>query len=118
MGTGETDVGGSLSLRRHFDKYRISLTGGYIAVGDPDFVDFNNVYVYGVGITREFRITEISASFEGRRALLPGSDDPQEIHIRFFHLLNQDYSIKGGTFAGLNDGGPDFGLNLGVVRWF
>ncbi len=118
LGTGETDLGASISLHQRFEKYRMSLMGGYIKIGDPALVDFNDLYVYGIGITREFRTTEISASFEGRRALLPGSDGPQEIHLRFFHLLNQDYSIKGGAFAGLNDGGPDFGMNFGIVRWF
>lgn len=118
LGTGETDYGASLSIHQRFEKFKLSLMGGYIKVGDPSFIDFNDVYVYGIGLTRLFRLTELSASFEGRRSLLPGFDDPKELHIRFFHLLNRNYSIKGGAFTGLNDGGPDFGMNLGIVRWF
>jgi len=26
--------------------------------------------------------------------------------------------LKGNTFASLNKGGPDFGLSVGIVRWF
>ncbi len=50
--------------------------------------------------------------------MVSGAKNPQEINVGFFHILNKDYSIKGSTFVGLNNGGPDFGLNLGLVTWF
>jgi hypothetical protein len=71
-----------------------------------------------VGISKIFGYTELWGSFEGRRATLSGAQDPQEIHVGMFHVLNKDYAIHGSTFVGLNDGGPNFGLDLGVVRWF
>jgi hypothetical protein len=55
---------------------------------------------------------------EGRRATIPGAKNPQEINAGFFHVLNADWAVKGGTFAGLNKGGPDFGTDFGIVRWF
>jgi hypothetical protein len=50
--------------------------------------------------------------------MVPGAKNLQEINVGFFHVLNADYAIKGGAFSGLNNGGPDFRLNFGVVRWF
>jgi hypothetical protein len=50
--------------------------------------------------------------------MVPSAQNPQEVNAGFFHVLDTDYAIKGGAFGGLNNGGPDFGLNLGIVRWF
>jgi hypothetical protein len=118
LGTGETDYGAFLSVHQRFDKTKLSLLSGYIKVGDPPSVNYNDIYLYGVGIAQIINNTELYASFEGRRAMVPGTQNPQEITVGFFHVLSADYAIKGNTFAGLNKGGPDVGLSIGVVRWF
>ncbi len=118
LGTGETDYGAFLSVHQRFDKTRLSLLSGYIKVGDSPSVNYNDIYLYGFGIARVFGNTEVYAAYEGRRAMVPGFKNPQEINVGFFHVLNQDYAIKGGAFSGLNNGSPDFGMNFGVVRWF
>jgi hypothetical protein len=118
LGTGETDYGAFLSAHKRVDKFKLSLLSGYIKVGDPPSVNFNDIYLYGIGISRIFGSTELFTSFEGRRAVIPGAKNPQEINVGFFHVMNAYWAVKGGTFAGLNKGGPDFGLNFGLVRWF
>ena len=118
LGTGETDYGAFLALHQRLDQFKFSLMGGYIKVGDPPQTTFNDIFLYGVGISRVLGRTNLSASFEGRRAIVAGEKNPQEINLGFFHVLNEDYAIKGGTFFGLNDGGPGFGLNAGIVKWF
>ncbi len=118
LGTGETDYGAFLGLHQRLGGFKVSLNGGYIKVGDPPLVNYNDIYLYSAGISRIFGFTELSAYFEGRRASIPGAKDPQEITIGFFHVLNADFAIKGSAFSGLNDGGPDFGFNAGIVRWF
>ena len=118
LGTGETDYGAFLGLHQRFDKTKLSLLGGYIKVGEPSSVTYNDIYLYGIGISQIINNIELYTSFEGRRAMIPGAKNPQEINVGFFHILNVDYSIKGNTFIGLNKGGPDFGLSIGIVRWF
>ncbi len=118
LGTGETDYGGFLGAGKRIGQNRFTLSAGYIFVGSPAGVNFNNVYVYDIGYARIFALTELLVWYEGRGAMVSGAKSPQEINVGFFHLLNKDYSIKGSSFVGLNNGGPDFGLNLGLVRWF
>jgi hypothetical protein len=118
LGTGETDYGGFLGAGKRIGQNRFTLSTGYIFVGSPAGVSFNNVYVYDIGYARIFARTELMVWYEGREAMVSGAKNPQEINVGFFHILNKDYSIKGSTFVGLNNGGPDFGLNLGLVRWF
>ena len=118
LGTGETDYGAFLSVHQRFDKTKLSLLSGYIKVGEPSNVTYNDVYLYGIGISQIINSTELYTSFEGRRAMVPDAKNPQELNLGFFHVLNMDYSIKGNAFVGFNKGGPDFGLSIGVVRWF
>ncbi len=118
LGTGETDIGGFLYGAKRFGQNRLTLSAGYIIVRSPSGVSLNNVYVYDIGYTRIFTLTELLVWYEGRGATVPGAENPQEINVGFFHIINKDYSIKGSAFGGLNDGGPDFGINLGLVRWF
>jgi hypothetical protein len=118
LGTGQTDFGAFLNAHQRLADVKFSLLGGYIKVGSPSNVTYNDVYLYGLGISKVFGFTELYGSFEGRRAAISSSQNPQEIHAGIFHVLNKDYAIKGSTFVGLNNGGPSFGFDAGVVRWF
>lgn len=118
LGTGERDYGGFFALHQRIGSYTASLLGGYIKVGDPAGVDYNDTWLYGIGLSRAFGWTEVYASFEGRRSTVKGADDPLEIGLGFFHAFTSDVAVRMGVFAGLNDGGPAFGLDLGLVRWF
>lgn len=118
LGTGEFDYGGFAGAHQRFGDTKLSLSAGYIKVGQPPGVRYNDVPLFGAGISQRFGCTQLSLAFEGRRALVPGAPNPQDLDLAFFHLLNADYSLKGDALFGLNKGAPDFGLNFGVVRWF
>jgi hypothetical protein len=118
LGTGEPDFGAFLNAHERVGNVKFSLLGGYIKVGSPSNVNYNDIFLYGLGISRVIGFTEFYGSFEGRSATIPGAQNPQEIHAGIFHVLNKDYAIKGHTFFGLNNGGPSFGFDAGVVRWF
>ncbi|MCK9418629.1 MAG: transporter [Nitrospirae bacterium] len=118
LGTGETDYGAFLGLHQRIEDFKLSLTGGYIKIGDPAAINYNDVHLYGVGVSRAFGRTDIAASLDGRRSTVPGVQNPQEVSVGFFHVLNADHAIKGSAFKGLNNGGPDFGVDFGIVRWF
>ncbi|MDA8099975.1 MAG: transporter [Nitrospiraceae bacterium] len=118
LGTGETDYGAFLGLSRRFDTIKVSLSGGYIVVGDTAQVTYDNVVLFSAGVAKLFSRTEAMLSFEGRSAAIPGAKNPREIHAGVFHALSQDYAVKASAFVGLNDGGPANGFSVGMVRWF
>ena len=118
LGTGAADYGAFAGLHKRIESVKFSLTGGYIIIGDHPPVTYNNIFVYGIGVSKRFKRTEVYTSFEGRQSAISGAKDPQEIHFGFFHILSRNYSLKGSTFFGLNDGGPAFGFELGIVKWF
>ena len=118
LGTGETDYGAFFSLHQRLEKIKLSFMGGYIKVGDTPSFNYNDIYLYGIGASKAFGRSDLYASLEGRRSTVPGADNPLELNFGFFHLLSKDYSLKGNTFFGLTDGGPDFGIDFGIIRWF
>jgi len=109
LGTGETDFGAFLNGHKRVGDVKFSLLGVYIKVGSSPNVTYNDIFLYGFGISKIFGFTELYVSFEGKRATIPDTQNPQEIHAGIFHVLSKDYAIKGHTFVGLNNGGPDFG---------
>ncbi len=116
LGTGEADVGATLRLGQRLGPVRLSLLGGFIKTGDPAGQDYNDVYLYGIGVSGTQGETGLYATLEGRRALVAGADNPLEARVGFFHLLGHRTAIRGTAFAGLNDGGPAYGASLGFVQ--
>lgn len=117
LGTGETDYGAFFGLHQRLGTTKLSFMGGYLKVGDSPSINYNDIYLYGIGVSRVFGHTDLYTSLEGRRSVVPGADNPLELNLGFFHLLTTEYSLKGSASFGLTDGSPDFGLNLGFVIW-
>jgi hypothetical protein len=118
LGTGATDYGAFAGVHQRIGRFKVSVFGGYIKVGDPAGLNYNDSPSYGGGVSYIFSKTNVSAWFEARRSIIPGATNPQEIYVSLFHVLSRKVALKGGMFFGLNKGGPDFGLNVGIVRWF
>lgn len=118
LGTGETDYGAFASMQQRLQSFKLSVTAGYLRTGDPSGLNYRDGFPYGFGLSRRFERTTVYGSYDNRRAVVSGVDNPQEVGAGFFHLLSADYAVKGHLFVGLNNGGPDGGGNLGIVRWF
>lgn len=118
LGTGETDYGAFASMQQRLQAFKLSVTAGYLRPGDPSGLDYHDGFSYGLGLSRRFERTTVYGSYDNRRAVVSGFDNPQEVGAGFFHILSVDYAVKGHLFVGLNNGGPDGGGSLGIVRWF
>jgi len=118
LGTGEADYGAFISARQRLYKTRLFIQLGYIALGRTSSEANKGVYLYGAGVWQIIFSGEIYVSFVGRKRAIAEVEDPQEIHAGFLYPLSANHAIKGGVFTGLNNGGPDYGLTMGVVNWF
>ncbi len=118
LGSGEMDYGAFMDFQQRFGKIRISLIPGYIKIGDPPSQNYKDIYLYRIGISRTFSRINIYTAFENRTSTLSGAKNPKEINAGLFYMINEQYSIKGNSFFGLNDGGPSFGASAGWVVWF
>jgi hypothetical protein len=90
LGTGQADFGGFLNAHQRVSGVKLTLSGGYIIVGSPPNITYNNMHLYGFGISKIIGFTELYCSFEGRSATVSGAQSPQEIDAGIFHVLNKD----------------------------
>jgi hypothetical protein len=118
LSTGESDLGGFLSLRQRFGGLQATLYGGYTAVGDPPRTDYNDTVTYGGQLFVPLRRAWVYGGAEGRTALTDDTDDPLEVFAGGFAPAGRDLILTGEAFAGLTDGSPDLGVRVGFIRWF
>ena len=118
LGTGETDYAAFATISQRLQAFKLLMTAGYLKTGDPSGLNYHDGFSYGFGLSRRFKKTTVYGSYDKRRAVIAGLENPQEVGAGFFHILSADYAVKGHFFVGLNNGGPDGGGSLGIVRWF
>lgn len=118
LGTGETDLGAFLSARRPLGKLRLNLQTGYIKSGLTQMEGLRGVFLYGAGLSAVADRTHWQVSLDGRTSLVHGARAPLEISAGALHALGGRYFAKVSAFAGLNDGGPAFGVGTGLVWVF
>lgn len=118
LGTGETDIGGFLSYTHNFSALSLTLMGGYIVTGDSDVQSYNDIFVYGLGLSKIIAPWYIYGSVDGRQQTVDTGDDPLEVSVGFFYQIKPAQFVKMESFAGLSDSSPDSGVTVGVVNWF
>jgi len=118
LGTGETDLGGFLIYTHDFTQMSLSLQGGYIVTGDRPFQQYENIFVYGAGLSNIIIPWYFYVSLDGRQQVLETGDAPLELSGGFFYQLNSKQFVKMEGFAGLSDSSPDMGAAVGFVNWF
>ncbi|MBI4649930.1 hypothetical protein HY745_01270 [Candidatus Desantisbacteria bacterium] len=118
LSTGNRDYGTFISFQKSLKEIKLSLSTGFIKTGDSALQSYDDILPYGLTLSKIFAITNIYASLEGRKYLSINGSNPLAFYMGFFRILNKQYSLKGNTFLGLNKDSPDFGIGLGVVRWF
>jgi hypothetical protein len=118
LGSGETDLGGFISLRKQWSSFATTLGAGYILVGDPAGVDYNDVTLVSLGVSKRLSRGGMFASLDTRSAVISGTDDPREFGVGGYYVIDAHNALSGSAFVGLSDGSADYGLNLGWLKRF
>jgi len=118
LGSGEADIGGFVNLRKQWSSFATTLGAGYIVVGDPAGIDYNNVTLVSLGVSKRLVHGGVFASLDSRSAVLAGTDDPRELSMGGYYVVDAHNAFSGSVFAGLSDGSADYGANLGWLRRF
>lgn len=118
LGTGETDVGGFLSYTHNFNIVSLTLMGGYIVTGDSQVQSYEDIFVYGVGLSKMIAPWYVYGSLDGRQQTVATGDDPLELSGGFFYQIKAGWFVKMDAFVGLSNTSPDTGITVGIVNWF
>lgn len=109
LGTGENDYAAQLEMAKGpVDGYV-----GYKYLGDPSYVDFNNV-AYGALALWHDSSADTRYGIEGymEQAAIDGGDQKREVSLIFNHWLDDQKRLGGYILKGFSDASPDWGAGL------
>ncbi|MGD8567180.1 MAG: hypothetical protein PVJ39_03670 [Gammaproteobacteria bacterium] len=118
LGTGESDLGIFLDGQKSCGPIVCTAGVGYIFIGDPAGIDFNNILQLNAGVYKPFRKSGLSAYLQYDSAMVDGRSDPVKFGAEWFYLMSLDTTFYVNGLVGLTDVAPDYGFHTGIVTWF
>lgn len=118
LGTGQWDLGGFLSYSHKLHEMNLTIMGGYILTGDRPGIKYEDVFVYGIGLSKFITPWYFFGSVEGQQKTIAAEADSLDLNAGLFYRLKADQFLKAEGFIGLNSTTPDYGISVGIVNWF
>ena len=89
---------------------------GYLDIGDPDGITYNNPFTYGIGIGNFFNYGEYSLLlyYSGYSKILDDYDPPQQISLGANYRVSETLILSFIGSAGLGNLMPDYTTSIGV----
>ena len=116
-GTGKFDYGASVTLRKGFDSYLAIADLGYLNIGDPSGITYNNPFTYGVGFGKYFidGNSSLLLYYQGYTEIVSGYAAPQQLSLGFNHQLSSGLTLTLIGGAGLTKFSPGLLASAGVT---
>jgi len=118
LGSGETDIGAFATVSKQWRDVIGSLGAGYIVAGNPPGGNYKNVAHFSLNLFKRFRYVGASVYLNYRSAAIEGADEAIESGITAYYVMSGNLGFSADAYGGLTDGSPDYGFQLGIVRWF
>lgn len=117
FGTGKNDIGFFLRYKQRIDKVNASFMGGYIVTGDSSSQKYQDIFVYGAGLSRIMLPWSVYINLTGHQRVLNTGNNPLIFTGGFLYQLKPKKFLKLEAYQDMANG-SDYGLNLGWVSWF
>jgi len=118
LGSGETDVGFYVDGLHRCGAVTCSASMGYVVMGDPSGIDFENIVQLSAGVYKSFEQSALNVYLQYQTALIKGLTDPVSLGGNWFYIFNLQTSVYINGSVGLNDAAADYGIRTGIVQWF
>jgi hypothetical protein len=119
LGTGENDYTLQTDAYKTFEKATLMGSIGYKVLGDPDYIDLNNVWYGSLGVAYKFN-TANSAGFyiDLRQATSDSGTNLREYTVYHSYKINTTYNLQSYLVHGDTQSSTDWGggIMLGY-RW-
>jgi hypothetical protein len=119
LGTGENDYTLQADAYKTLDKATLMATLGYKVLGDPDYINLNNVWFGSLGVAYKFnQKNSVGAYIDLRQATSNSSTNLREYTIYHFYKINPNYNLQSYLTHGDTRSSTDWGggILLGY-RW-
>lgn len=113
LGTGENDYSVRVDAYKFYDRVILMGSAGYKFRGEPEGVEFDDVWLGSVGGAYEVSThTLMGLYYDHRQSPLATGDDIQELTGFVSTRLSDGWNIEIYTFAGFSHSSPDWGAGL------
>lgn len=117
FGTGKFDFSLSGTLRKNLGSFLFYASAGFIYIGDPDSIKYNNPYTLNFGVGKFFGDGDWSAllSYTMYSKILDIYQNPQQLSLGVNIMANEKitYTLIGS--AGLSNSSPDYVFSAGII---
>lgn len=115
IGTGKTDFGFSLTARKSFGSFVAMTDIGYLYIGNPSGITYENPLTYSIGIGKFFNNEKYSMLlyYSAYTTVVEGFEAPRQIALGLNYKLNNTIILTGIGAAGLSNFSPAFDFSLG-----
>ncbi|HHM02337.1 MAG TPA: hypothetical protein ENJ15_04935 [Caldithrix abyssi] len=113
--SGKFDYGLGLAFRKMFGVYRIFADAGYLMLGDPGQIDYENPFVYGIGLARHAPNGRSTVSFyyQEYSTIIKGLKPPRQLSAAYFRALNKTLGISFYGSKGFGESSAEYTLAIG-----
>jgi len=120
IGTGKFDYGTSVTLRKGFDSYLAIADLGYLNIGDPSGISYNNPFTYGVGFGKYFNDgnSSLLLYYQGYTEIVSGYAAPQQLSLGLNHQLSSKLILTLIGGVGLTKFSPGLLASTGITWRF
>lgn len=118
LGTGEFDFALQVDVAKiYYLANQIEttpfVTVGYRFMGDPDDIDFDDVWYSSLGVDLKLSAaTHVGFSYDYRQAITPGSAFVSEALLYYDYSYDKNWSVSAYGMAGFENGSPDQAIGL------
>jgi hypothetical protein len=116
IGTGQYDYGASITLRRSFNTFVAIADLGYLNIGDPSGVTYENPFTYSLGLGKYFSDGEYSLLlyYSAYTEVVKGYEPPRQIALGINYKAGENLILTGIGSAGLSKFSPDYTFSIGI----
>jgi hypothetical protein len=113
LGTGENDYTLQVDAYKTFDKSTLMTTIGYKKLGDPDYINLNNVWYASLGIAYKIDGNNSMGTYiDLRQATSDSGTNLREYTVYYSHKLNPNYKLQSYLIHGDTRSSADWGGGL------
>ncbi|MHB8578847.1 MAG: hypothetical protein ACYDA4_03180 [Ignavibacteriaceae bacterium] len=116
IGTGKFDYGASFTFRKSFDTYVAIADLGYLNLGDPAGITYENPFTYSFGLGKFFNDGEYSLLlyYSAYTEVVKGYDPPRQIALGINYKVSENLILSGIGAAGLSNFSPEYTFSAGI----
>lgn len=117
LGTGETDMAATVSVRRRLTRGWVYADGGFVKVGDPAGVTLKDAALWGVGGGRQLSSRAfLLVSAYGNTATIPAFGAPAEVSAGLGLKISRRANLTIMPLVGLTNASPKYGIVIGITN--